>query len=246
MPSKPEKKKVSKEYLSHIRSRASSGKHDRLWAKHPTGICGIPGCGKKHFMKDMCIMHYNRWMKHGTPGPVGELRRRKRNNCSFDEAHAAPMPTEAGRAAQTQKVRGVVHAERARRLRALAALVDQLGCTWECVSATSDARMFRGHSGTCVEVSNATAEILAASGWLADGGRGTSRLTRSGEEAVSIWTLGANEASAEPIREGSGSEAGSTEMRGDLAQDGGTLSAESGIEGLVVSKPSETQGAQRG
>jgi len=40
-------------------------------------ICAIPECGKKHFGRGWCLMHYHRWYKHGDPLYV---RRRVRSS----------------------------------------------------------------------------------------------------------------------------------------------------------------------
>lgn len=36
--------------------------------------CKIEGCGKKHFARGWCSMHWNRWRKHGDPGDVESVR----------------------------------------------------------------------------------------------------------------------------------------------------------------------------
>lgn len=37
-------------------------------------ICSLEGCEKKHYGKEFCRLHYDRWAKHGDPTTVGVLR----------------------------------------------------------------------------------------------------------------------------------------------------------------------------
>lgn len=197
---------------SELASKASSGPHDRLWRRHPTGICGIPGCGRKHYMKDLCGMHHARWAKTGNTGPVGLTRERKetygRSSSTPTVARKREMPTEAARKAASAKVRSVVTGERARRIRKLAMYVDACGTGWNTVVEPDGKRYAVKKDGGLLEFDDGTASTLSASGWLHEDGRGACRLTRAGEEAVSLRTVEAGAPSPEPVDEGSSSPRG--------------------------------------
>lgn len=41
---------------------------DRLWQRHPTGVCEVPACGRKHVSRGFCGMHLMRVRRTGRPG----------------------------------------------------------------------------------------------------------------------------------------------------------------------------------
>lgn len=188
-------------------SEASKGPHDRLWKRHPTGICGIPGCGRKHYMKDLCQMHHKRWTRTGSTGPLSPYKVRSNRYTprasSPAVARSRELPTEQGRVAAVAKARTIVHGERARRIRMLAAIVDRCGSFWETTFDNEGKRFAIATDGSLVEFDDGRASTLSASGWIHDGGRGACRLTRAGEETLSQWRLESGLPSTEPVDEGS-------------------------------------------
>lgn len=43
--------------------------------KNKITICSVAGCGQVHYGKSFCLMHYQRWKKHGDPGQASKIRK---------------------------------------------------------------------------------------------------------------------------------------------------------------------------
>lgn len=64
-------------------------------------ICSVANCGKRHFSKNYCRSHYDRWTRHGDPlagkAANGELRKWLEANSSFSGDECLIWPHGRGR-----------------------------------------------------------------------------------------------------------------------------------------------------
>lgn len=47
--------------------------------------CSLDGCERKHYGRGYCTLHYQRWAKHGDPGPAALLRTTRVGVCQVPE-----------------------------------------------------------------------------------------------------------------------------------------------------------------
>lgn len=194
------RKKLTAQERSEVARRASARPKDRLWKKHPTGICGIPGCGAKHYMKDLCELHYKRWKRTGSVGGLGrQARQPKKTLEGHQPLIARPMqhPTKRLQKMVEDKGRSFVQKERDRRIKRLVACVDSHGERIPYITDAQRGRIVYRKGSAEVLVEGETCELLAKAGLVFDNGAGVLVLTESGKETVSEWgVVGLGDASA--------------------------------------------------
>lgn len=190
----------------------TSEPHFKQWAKHPTGICGEPGCGRKHFTHDMCNMHWlrhrrkieedipedddplrpvplyredKRWRPEWKPEKPKRLRTMRKHVKAVSEKASAVWSTTA-----SNRAAGVI----ARRRFAISSIVERLGETFELVN--------RGPSATVLasaedqeqfSVPTADWDTLTKAEWVAaPAGSKTFNPTELGKEQLAKFSNGTN------------------------------------------------------
>lgn len=202
---RPKKNHTAQERSEIARKNAMGSRpRERLWTRHPTGICGVPGCGRKHFMKDMCEMHHSRWKRTGSVGLIGPKNKQSGPiDGASREVIARPprAPTPRAEKAAEKKGLSFVQRERERRKRKETMMRVYYGSNIPYVRLDDGLRVVYAKANKEVLADEWAIQALERTGLLVDNGAGVLVAAPSSPPALPEREVATGQDASEPVSE---------------------------------------------